>query len=99
MGIETGDQRDKSGSLTPHPCLPFPLGCEPAITMIPSLLAEGVLAIIVDFMVMIWAAAFVQRKSGGVVLILLYHYDCVRTLDILRKISIDYVDNCYSGNA
>lgn len=41
------------------------------MTIIPSFLASGVLAITVSSIVMIWAVAFVQRKNGGKVLILL----------------------------
>jgi len=53
------------------PCLPYPLGCEPAVTIIPNFFLTGVLAIIFSLAGMIWAAVFVQRKNGGVVLILL----------------------------
>jgi len=45
--------------------------CEPAMTIIPSFLVTGILAIIAGLAVLIWAAAFVQRKHGGVILILL----------------------------
>ena len=45
--------------------------CEPAMTVIPSFLVTGILASVVGLITMIWAAAFVQRKSGGIVLILL----------------------------
>lgn len=45
--------------------------CEPAMTVIPSYLISGILATIVGLITMIWAAAFVHRKNGGVVLILL----------------------------
>ncbi len=45
--------------------------CEPAMTVIPSFLVTGILAIIVGLITMIWAAAFVQKKNGGAVLILL----------------------------
>jgi hypothetical protein len=45
--------------------------CEPAITVIPSFLVTGILATVVGLFTMIWAAAFVQRKNGGLVLILL----------------------------
>ena len=43
----------------------------PAMTFIPNLLVTGILAIIASLAVMVWAAAFVQRKNGGLVLILL----------------------------
>lgn len=44
---------------------------EPAMTIVPSFLVTGVLAIISGLLVAIWAAKFVQRKNGGLVLILL----------------------------
>ena len=47
------------------------LNGEPAMTVVPNLLVTGVLAIIVSLAVLVWAAAFVQRKNGGLVLILL----------------------------
>ena len=46
-------------------------GREPALTLIPNFFVTGVLAIIVSLIVILWAAAFVQRKHGGLVLILL----------------------------
>jgi hypothetical protein len=45
--------------------------CEPAMTVIPSFLATGIAATILGLITMIWAAAFVHRKHGGFVLILL----------------------------
>ena len=45
--------------------------CEPAMTVIPSFLVTGILATVVGLITMIWAAAFVQRKNGGIALILL----------------------------
>lgn len=47
------------------------LAGEPAMTIVPSFLVTGVLAIIFGLTVTVWAAAFVQRKNGGLVLILL----------------------------
>lgn len=44
---------------------------EPAMTIVPSFLVTGVLAIIFGLLVAIWAAKFVQRKNGGLALILL----------------------------
>lgn len=41
------------------------------MTFIPNLFVTGILAIIASLAVMVWAAAFVQRKSGGLALILL----------------------------
>jgi MFS family permease len=45
--------------------------CEPAMTIIPSYLISGAVAILVSIIVIIWAAAFVQRKHGGLILIVL----------------------------
>jgi hypothetical protein len=45
--------------------------CEPAMTVIPSFLVTGILATILGLITMIWAAAFVQKRNGGAVLILL----------------------------
>ena len=47
------------------------LNGEPAMTIVPSFLVTGVLTIICGLLVAIWAAKFVQRKNGGLVLILL----------------------------
>lgn len=44
---------------------------EPAITLVPNFLYTGILAIIMGILVTIWAGAFVGRKNGGWVLILL----------------------------
>lgn len=45
--------------------------CFPAVTIIPNIFVTGVLAIIVSLIIVVWAAAIVQRKYGGLVLILL----------------------------
>ena len=45
--------------------------CEPAMTVIPSFLATGILATVLGLITMIWAATFIHRKHGGIVLILL----------------------------
>ena len=47
------------------------MGGDPAMTIVPNLLITGVLATIVSLATIAWAAAFVQRKHGGAVLILL----------------------------
>ena len=44
---------------------------EPAMTIIPSFLVSGILTVIVGVLVAVWAAKFIQRKNGGLVLILL----------------------------
>jgi len=46
-------------------------GEEPAVTVIPNVLVTGILAIIVGLLVTVWSVAFVQRKKGGLVLLLL----------------------------
>jgi hypothetical protein len=45
--------------------------CEPAMTVVPSFLVTGILAIVIGLVTMTWAAAFVHGKNGGLVLILL----------------------------
>lgn len=45
------------------------MGGDPAMSLVPNLLITGILAIVVSLVVMIWSAAFVGRKRGGLVLI------------------------------
>jgi hypothetical protein len=45
--------------------------CEPAMTIIPNFLLTGILAVILGLAILIWSAAFIQRKHGGLVLMLL----------------------------
>lgn len=47
------------------------MGGEPGMTIIPNLLITGILTIIVSIMVIVWSVWFVQRKKGGLILILL----------------------------
>ena len=47
------------------------MGGEPGMTIIPNLLVTGVLTIIVSLTIIVWSAAFVQRKNGGRILIVL----------------------------
>jgi hypothetical protein len=47
------------------------MGGDPGMTIVPNLLITGVLAIVVSLATILWAVAFVQRKRGGVVLMLL----------------------------
>jgi hypothetical protein len=47
------------------------VGGEPAMSVIPNLLVSGVLTIIVALAVLIWAAIFVGKKNGGLILIFL----------------------------
>jgi hypothetical protein len=55
------------------PCNPEEVwhACEPAMTVIPNFLVTGILATIVGLITIVWAAGFLKRKRGGVVLILL----------------------------
>jgi hypothetical protein len=47
------------------------MGGEPGMTLVPNLLVTGVLTIIVSLAAIIWSVTFVQRKHGGLILILL----------------------------
>lgn len=47
------------------------LAGEPAMTVVPNLLATGILAILSSLVFIVWATAFIHRKHGGQVLILL----------------------------
>jgi hypothetical protein len=47
------------------------MGGEPAMTLIPNIMLSGILTLILSLIVMVWSVAFVQRKRGGLVLILL----------------------------
>jgi hypothetical protein len=55
------------------PCIPEKVwnGCEPAMTVLPNFLVTGILALIISVAVIVWTAAFLQRKNGGAVLIML----------------------------
>jgi hypothetical protein len=45
--------------------------CEPAMSILPSYLVTGILALVIGLVMIIWSVGFVQRKQGGLVLILL----------------------------
>ena len=45
------------------------MGGEPGITVIPNFLITGILCLAVSLAVIIWAAALVQRRMGGTILI------------------------------
>jgi hypothetical protein len=55
------------------PCVPDKIwnACEPAMTILPNFLVTGILTVILGLLILIWSAAFVQRKNGGSILILL----------------------------
>ena len=45
--------------------------CEPAMTVIPSMLITGIAATIIGLITMVWSAFFLNRKQGSIVLGLL----------------------------
>jgi hypothetical protein len=79
-GIEHGIFEILQGNTRPEglmiasmgpPCVPERTwnACEPAMTILPSFLITGILAIIFGLAVMVWSAFFVQKRRGGLVLI------------------------------
>lgn len=78
-GLEHGIGEILQGSITPDGLVimswPGPtfsiLAGEPAMTIVPNLLATGILAVLFSLIFLLWATMFVQRKNGGLVLILL----------------------------
>ncbi len=80
IGIEHGIGEVLQGNIAPDGImiLSWPgsalfdiLGGEPAMTIVPNLLLTGILAIFVSLVFLVWATLFVQKKNGGLVLILL----------------------------
>ncbi len=80
LGMEHGLFETLQGNVVPKgikilavgpPGLPFPFGHEPAMTLIPNFLVTGIFAMIFGLLIVIWAARFVQKKHGAVVLFLL----------------------------
>lgn len=81
-GLEHGCFEILQGNAQP-PALVFPSmgppcvadqiwnGCEPAVTILPSLLMAGILTVGVSLLILGWSALFVQREHGGLILILL----------------------------
>jgi hypothetical protein len=55
------------------PCVPEAVwnACEPALTIVPSFLVTGILAIVLGVIGIAWSLFFVQRRRGGLILILL----------------------------
>jgi hypothetical protein len=47
------------------------LGGEPAMTLLPNLIVAGILTILFSLAFIVWATVFIQRKNGGLVLMLL----------------------------
>jgi len=50
----------------------WPHGNEPAFTLIPNFLMTGIAAMIVGLAIIVWSLAFVHKKNGPVVFILLF---------------------------
>jgi hypothetical protein len=82
LGIEHGVFEMLQGNTAPDglltnaigpPCDPDAVwhSCFPAIALIPNLAVTGIVAIAIGLAVLTWAAASVQRKHGGLVLVLL----------------------------
>lgn len=46
-------------------------GTEPAFTLVPNFLVTGILAMFVGLMIMIWSFAYIDRKNGAWILVLL----------------------------
>lgn len=55
------------------PCIPEEAwnACEPAMTILPGFLSSGTLTVLISLAVLVWSLAFIQRRHGGLVLILL----------------------------
>jgi len=81
-GIEHGYFEILQGNTRPQglmipsmgpPCVPELSwnACEPALTVIPSFFITGILAVTFGVLVTVWSAFFVQKKHGGLALILL----------------------------
>jgi hypothetical protein len=81
-GIEHGIFEILQGSTRPEGLMIASIGppcvaeqswnqCEPAMTIIPNLLITGILAVIFGLAVLIWSGFFVQKRRGGLALILL----------------------------
>ena len=77
MSIEHGYLETLQGNVAPtsiiidaigHEANSVFQGSEPALTLIPNFFVTGILAIIVGLLVTIWAAAFIPRKHGVVIL-------------------------------
>ncbi len=79
LGMEHGYFETLQGNVVPRGLkilastreLPFPFGHEPAMTVIPSFLVTGILAIAVGLAIIAWSAAFLPKKHGAAVLCLL----------------------------
>jgi hypothetical protein len=84
-GLEHGYYEILQGNIRPDrimivsmgpPCVPEEIwnSCEPATTIIPNYLHTGILAMLLGLAMIIWSVGFVQRRRGGLVMILLSIY-------------------------
>lgn len=82
LGVEHGILEILQGDLPTNGILIHALGptchpeafwhaCFPALSLLPNFQVTGLLAIMIGLSIMIWAAGFVHRKHGGLILILL----------------------------
>jgi hypothetical protein len=82
LGIVHGLFETRQGALVPDGIIVNAIGvpcqaetvwhaCLPAMTVVPSFLVTGILAIVLGLCVSIWAAVFVRHRNGGLVLMLL----------------------------
>ena len=80
LGIEHGFFETLQGNVAPKGLkimavspfeLPFPFGHEPAMTLIPNFLVTGIAAESVGLAIVVWSAAWVDKRYGAGVLILL----------------------------
>jgi hypothetical protein len=79
-GLEHGFFETLQGNATPSGLLIsaigpanrfWPGGTETALTVIPNFLITGILAMLASLAVIVWSAAFIQRKGGAAVFLLL----------------------------
>ncbi len=55
------------------PCVPEETwnACEPAMTILPSFLLTGIVAVVLGMIAMVWSLFFITKRRGGLVLIVL----------------------------
>ena len=79
-GLEHGFFETLQGSTAPNALLIsaigpaqrfWPGGAETALTIVPNFLVTGILAMIASLMVILWSAAFIQRKHGALIFLAL----------------------------
>jgi hypothetical protein len=81
VGMVHGFFETRQGALAPDGIIVNAIGapcqaetvwhaCLPAMTVVPDFLVTGILAIVVGLSLAVWAAAFVQRRNGGLILVL-----------------------------